>query len=102
MAVLSIRDVQGASLLSEHDGNYLTTQGVVTGILRKGFYIQTPEITWDGERSDALFIFGDSTKVKTGYFVQVSGECVNYIKHSAARPVTQLKMQSLYLKRRLF
>ncbi|HEY7772716.1 MAG TPA: endonuclease/exonuclease/phosphatase family protein [Marinagarivorans sp.] len=97
MAVLNIRDIQGKTLYSEHDGNFVTTQGVVIGILRKGFYLQTPDADWDGQRSDAIFIFGDSSKVQLGYHVQVAGECVNYLKHATARPVTQLKMQTLFL-----
>ncbi len=78
-------------------GQLVETQGVVTGILRKGFYVQTPNVQWDGERSDAIFVFGDSNVVKPGYWVQVGGECVDYLKHDTARPVTQIKMNRLFL-----
>ncbi len=97
MTLQSIRDIQGNGLYSPLAGESVETQGIVTGLLRKGFYIQTPKVQWDGERSDAIFVFGDSSVVKLGYWVQVGGECVDYLKHDTARPVTQIKMNRLFL-----
>lgn len=93
--LITIREIQGDTLFSSFAGQQVETQGVVTGILRGGFYIQTPNVTWDGLRSDALFVYGNTQTLKLGYWVQVAGECVNYLKHDAARPVTQLKYNGL-------
>jgi hypothetical protein len=93
--LVTIREIQGDTLSSRFAGQYVETLGVVTGILRGGFYIQTPNVTWDGRCSDAIFVFGDIHEVKPGYLVQVAGECVNYLEHDAARPVTQIKLRRL-------
>lgn len=97
MGVYTIKQLQGDSLESKYEGDFVTTQGIVTAVLRKGFYIQTPNTEWDGLHSDAIFVYGGTDKVKVGYWVQTGGEMVNYRRHENAKPVTQLKLKTLYL-----
>ena len=93
--LVAIREIQGDTLFSRFAGRRVETQGVVTGILRQGFYIQTPNVTWDGRCSDAIFIFGDTQNLQSGCLVQVAGKCLDFLKHDAARPVTQIKLKRL-------
>jgi len=95
--ILAIREIQGDTLNSGFAGDQVETQGVITGVLRRGFYMQTPNVTWDGQRSDAVFVYGTTKNIKVGHLVQVAGECVNFLKDDSARPVTQIKLSSLYL-----
>ncbi len=90
MLKLSIRTIQGDGLFTRYAGQHVTTQGVVTGVIRKGFYIQTPEVVWDNQRSDAVFVFCRKCDVTPGQLIEVTGTCVDYLKHDTARPNTQL------------
>ncbi|MBN1379991.1 MAG: hypothetical protein JXA04_12240 [Gammaproteobacteria bacterium] len=93
--LVSIREIQGDALFSPYAGKPVETQGVITGVLRQGFYIQTPDVTWDGQCSDAIFVFGDTRNLQLGYLVRVAGKCLDFLKHDAARPVTQIKVKRL-------
>ena len=97
MSTISIRDIQGTTLNSSLADTKVTTHGVVTAILRKGFYIQTPNTEWDGKSSDAIFVFGDSDKISLGNWVQIGGEVIDYCKHDNAKPVTQIRLRTFYL-----
>lgn len=94
MHIGSIRSIQGTSLYSPYAGRHIQTRGVVTSIFRKGFYIQTLGKTWDRKGSDAIFVFCLEEKPPLGSEVEVSGECVNYLKHESARPVTQIRLDT--------
>ena len=93
----TIRELQGEGLFSPLAGQSVHTLGVVTGLLRKGFYLQTPEVAWDGRGSDAIFVFGDTHQVQAGQLVEVWGECLDYQRDASARPMTQIKLQRLQL-----
>ena len=53
--LLEISTVQGSGLESEYAGQVVSVVGVVTSLLRYGFYLQNPSVAWDGERSNAIF-----------------------------------------------
>ena len=93
--MLSIREIQGDSLLSPVAGQTVVTRGIVTGAVRRGFFIQTPNKKWDGLGSDAIFVYSPDTKTSVGAEVEVSGECINFLKDDDAKPITQIHLESL-------
>ena len=54
--VTPICEVQGAGLWSELAGQVVTIRGVVTGVGRRGFFIQSVKASADPLVSDALFV----------------------------------------------
>ena len=90
MSTVTIRELQGEGYLSPYAGQEVTTRGVVTGVLRRGFFLQTPAKDWDGRGSDAVFVFSADWTVSVGYEVEVEGRCVDYLKDDTAKPVTQI------------
>ncbi len=98
MANTAIRDLQGEGLLSPFANQNVTTSGVVTGVVRRGFFLQTPNKVWDGKGSDAIFVYSRDWKPNKGAELVVSGECLDYIKHETAKPVTQLRFESAEVK----
>jgi len=91
---LSIKQVQGDSLESPFAGKDVCTSGVVTGVLKRGFFLQTPDVEWDGVSSDAIFVYCPDWEPDLGAVIQVEGEVINYLKHDTAKPVTQIHMQA--------
>ena len=87
---VSIRDLQGEDYFSAFANQKVTTKGIVTGVLRRGFFIQTADKEWDEKGSDAIFVFSRDWTVSVGYEVEVSGQCVDFIKDDNAKPVTQI------------
>ncbi len=98
MKITSIRDLQGEGLNSPFAGQQVTTTGVVTGVVRRGFFLQTPNKAWDQKGSDAIFVYSRDWKATKGAELVVSGKCVDYIKHDTAKPVTQLRFESVNVK----
>ncbi len=90
--MLTIREIQGDQLTSSYAGQTVVTRGVVTGTVRRGFFIQTAEKAWDGRGSDAIYVYSPDTKALMGAEVEVEGECVNYLKDDNAKPITQIKL----------
>ncbi|GAA6138882.1 hypothetical protein NBRC116583_26290 [Arenicella sp. 4NH20-0111] len=97
--MVSIREIQGDSLNSPYAGQPVVTRGVVTGIVRKGFFIQTPNKEWDGKGSDAIFVYSPDYTTTVGADVEVSGTCVDFLKDDDAKPVTQIHLESLKVNR---
>lgn len=99
MALITpIRLLQGEGLYSSYDGDTVTTTGVVTAVIRRGFFLQTPDKKWDGKGSDAIFVYSPDWRASKGAELVVSGRCVNYLKHDTAKPVTQLIFESAKVK----
>jgi predicted extracellular nuclease len=98
VANTAIRDLQGEGLLSPFSNQTVTTTGVVTGVVRRGFFLQTPNKAWDGKGSDAIFVYSPDWKPNKGAHLSVSGECLDYVKHETAKPVTQLRFESAEVK----
>lgn len=92
-----IREIQGDSLTSPMAGAMVRIRGVVTGVLRQGFYIQTPNVEWDTQQSDAIFVYSRSWLPEIDDYLEVSGEVTDYLKHDLAKPVTQLHMDQARL-----
>ena len=98
MPITAIRELQGESLHSPFAGQQVTTTGVVTGTVRRGFFLQTPDKAWDQKGSDGIFVYSREWKATKGSRLVVTGKCVDYIKHDTAKPVTQLRLESATVK----
>jgi len=94
----SIRDLQGDAFHSPFANQDIVTTGVVTGVLRRGFFIQTPNKDWDGRGSDAIFVYSPEWAAEKGVELEVSGECVDFIKDEAGKPVTQIHLEQASVK----
>lgn len=97
--MLSIRELQGDSLHSPFAGQEVTTVGVVTGVVRRGFFIQTANKVWDGIGSDAVFVYSPEYTAVVGSELEVTGECVDFLKDDDAKPITQIHFESMRLVR---
>jgi predicted extracellular nuclease len=97
--ITSIRQLQGESLFSSYDGDIVNTTGVVTAVVRRGFFLQTPNTKWDGIGSDAIFVYSRDWRASMGAELEVTGKCVNYLKNETAKPVTQIILESAKVKR---
>ena len=96
--ITPIRQLQGDDLFSSYDGERVVIEGVVTGVIRRGFFLQTPNKQWDGQGSDAIFVYSPAWHASTGAELKVIGRCVNYLKNDTAKPVTQLLFESATVK----
>lgn len=80
--VVPISQIQGESNLSPSVGKQVTTRGVVTAIVARGFYIQTPdaEIDQNPKTSEGIYVFTNEEKadVALGDSVEVSGTVTEY------------------------
>ena len=95
MSITTIKSIQGDDLFSKFSGEKVVTRGVVTGLQRQGFFIQTPNVDWDGRSSDAIFVFSTEITSSIGAYVEVFGEVVDYLKHDDDKPVTQIHLETL-------
>lgn len=79
---LSIAAVQGDKGSSPVDGQVVRVTGVVTAILKKGFYIQTPDdqADKDPKTSEGIYVFGENSvgMVSAGDLVQVDGTVTEF------------------------
>ncbi len=98
MPITPIRELQGEGLKSPFANQEVTTQGVVTGLVRRGFFLQTPNKSWDGRGSDAIFVYSREWLPNKGAELLVKGICTDYIKHDTAKPITQLQFESAEVK----
>ncbi len=77
-----INEIQGATNASPHVGETVRVSGVVTAILPKGFYIQTPDgqIDADPKTSEGLYVYGETSvgSVSLGSLVQVEGTVAEF------------------------
>jgi predicted extracellular nuclease len=81
-SVTPINQIQGENYKSALDGKSVTTRGIVTAIVRRGFYIQTPdaEIDSNPKTSEGIYVFTnqDAPNVSLGDSVEVSGNVSEY------------------------
>ena len=94
---VSIKQIQGLGLYSPLSNSIVKTSGIVTGVLRNGFFIQTPNIDWDGKTSDAVFVYSTAAKVNLREYIEVVGKVVDYLKHDAAKPFIQIHLDDLQI-----
>ena len=73
----SIAEIQGDKAVSAHDNESVQATGVVTAVLKKGFFIQTPdaEADKDPKTSEGIYVYGENSanQVSVGDLVQVTG-----------------------------
>ncbi len=97
LTTVSIRNLQGDGLNSPYAGQTVITRGVVTGLVRRGFFIQTPNKQWDGLGSDAVFVYSPDYTSRVGAEIEVTGECLDYVKDDDAKPITQIHLAEMRL-----
>lgn len=71
--VIPIYEIQGAGHLSDHEGDTVTTTGVVTAVGFDNFWVQDPAGDGDDATSDGLFVFDQRSGVLDSLSV---GTCV--------------------------
>ena len=92
--ITPIRHLQGESLFSSYNNDTVTTTGIVSGVVRRGFFLQTPNKKWDKKGSDGIFVFSRDWRPKKGALLTVTGRCTDYLNHDNAKPVTQIVFES--------
>src|SRR5690606_9565241 len=80
---LSIAQIQGTKNLSEYVGETVSTSGIVTGRIRSGFFVQTPDARADGDplTSEGIYVFTNSeppAEAAIGNEVSVTGKVEEY------------------------
>lgn len=93
--MIPIREIQGDGLYSPLAGQTVLTEGVVTGIVRKGFFLQTPGVEHDGVRSDAVFVYSSHWQPAINHRIQITGIVVDYVKADDGKPYTQIKFDQV-------
>lgn len=89
---VAIKQIQGITLHSPLADQVVRTIGVVTYVVRRGFFLQTAAVSWDGNSSDAVFVFSPDWQAKPGAVLEVQGKVIDYLAHDTAKPVTQILM----------
>ena len=99
--ITPICEVQGTELLSPVAGQVVNVQGVVTGVNRHGFFVQSVKPGSDPLASDAIYVFSPKWPAPEGALVEVTGKVRDYIKDEGGKPTTQLKFHNVrILKKR--
>lgn len=97
----SIAEIQGSKSVSPHVNESVRVTGVVTAIVKKGFYIQTPDARADKDpaTSEGLYIFGENSagQIAIGNMVQVDGIVNEYRppREKYFRSITELSRPSV-------
>ncbi len=100
-AITPICDIQGNLVWSPLADQVVTTQGVITAIARRGFFLQSTRPNPDPGVSDAVFVYAPGWPAIKGALASVTGRVVDYVKGDHGKPVTQIKMtDASVLKRR--
>lgn len=101
MKITPIAEVQGNGLFSPLAGRTVTVRGVVTSVVKRGFYLQSPDTNPDPLVSDAVFVFSPAWPAIEGELLEVVGKVIDYIKNENGKPVTQIKLsQARTIKRK--
>ena len=92
----SIAEIQGDKSSSTLDKATVRTSGIVTAILKSGFFIQTPDtaVDKDANTSEGLYVYGSNSvgSVSLGDLVQVTGTVSEYVKRGESPffPTTEI------------
>jgi predicted extracellular nuclease len=86
-----IHEIQGRTLWSELAGQLVTFRGVVTGVSRRGFFIQSAKPGPDPLASDAVYVYSPRRSAPKGALLEVTGRVTDYTKGGNGKPVTQIK-----------
>jgi hypothetical protein len=95
MSPIAIHEIQGSGLYSPHAGERVRVRGIVTGIMRRAFFVQDPAGQGRPGRSDAICVFHPRARVQVGAWVDVEGEVVDYAAGEGERPTTQLSAEKV-------
>jgi len=98
--ITPIGEIQGSGLWSDLAGREVTVQGVVTGVIRRGFFVQSVVSSDDPLVSDAIFVFSPKWKAITGELVNVSGKVLDFFRQDNGKPVTQIKLTNVKVVKR--
>jgi len=85
-----IAAVQGPGPLSPLAGERVRTRGVVTGRLRKGFFLQAPEVDPAAAASCGVFVYAPRAHPPPGALVDVEGKVLDFVAEEGDRPTTQV------------
>jgi predicted extracellular nuclease len=76
----SIEAIQGPGHRSPHEGELVSTIGVVTAVDTNGFYLESPAVDEDPATSSGIFVFtGSAPAVFVGDEIQVSGRVTEFV-----------------------
>ena len=91
-APIEISEIQGAAHLSPHNGDTVTTTGIVIGKIGSSFYIQDPTPDANPDTSEGLQIFGASAAagVSVGDAVSVLGRVSEFRANATSLTLTEL------------
>jgi hypothetical protein len=92
---VAIKQIQGTTLQSPLAQQVVRTNGVVTYVVRRGFFLQTPKVKWDGKASDAIFVYSPDCEATRGAVLEVEGQVIDYLAHDTAKQVTQIHMEKV-------
>ncbi len=71
--VIPIGDIQGAAHQSPLAGREVTTEGIVTAVDEKGFYLQSAQPDKLPKTSEAIFVYRPNSEVEVGDRLSVTG-----------------------------
>ena len=98
---MAISAIQGNSNMSPVAGERVSTQGIVTGLHRTGFFIQTPDEKADNDplTSEGIFVFTRTEPPKEaaiGNLVSITGMVEEYRPRNETNtlPLTEVSMQA--------
>ena len=91
-APIEISEIQGAAHLSPHNGETVTTTGIVIGKIGSSFYIQDPTPDANPDTSEGLQVFGASAAagVSVGDAVSVLGRVSEFRSNATSLTLTEL------------
>jgi len=98
--ITSISEVQGPGLWSELAGQLVTVHGVVTGVGRRGFFIQSTQAGTNPLVSDAIYVYSPKRSAPRGALLRVSGKVVDYVREEYGKPVTQIRLYDAKIVKR--
>ena len=84
--ITPIYEIQGAGLSSDMAGQMVTVKGVVTGVGRRGFFIQNVKAGPDPLISDALYVYSPKWLAREGALLEVNGKVMDYVKEENLSP----------------
>ena len=91
-ALTPIHVIQGESAFSPYAGQTVKVRGVVTGVGRRGYFVQSAKRNDNPRCSDAIFVFSPRRKATVGSLVELTGKVLDYLRDEGSRPTTQLKL----------
>ena len=71
--IIPIGEIQGAAHQSPLEGREVTTEGIVTRVHEKGFYLQSAQPDGFSKTSEAIFVYRPDYEVEVGDRLRVTG-----------------------------